>query len=76
MLLETVGLGEPVPLSALLAIGDPSAVDALENDGLITHEDCSTGLTRLTQPMVGAVIRETVPIGRRMALRNALMQVS
>ncbi len=75
MLLETVGLGEPVPLSALLAIGDPSAVDALENDGLITHEDCSTGLTRLTQPMVGAVIRETVPIGRRLALRNALMQV-
>ncbi|MET1155904.1 MAG: helix-turn-helix transcriptional regulator [Arthrobacter sp.] len=75
MLLETVGLGEPVPLSALLALGDPSAVDALENDGLITHEDCPTGLTRLTQPLVGEVIRETVPMGRRMALRNALTQV-
>ncbi|MGW6175029.1 LuxR C-terminal-related transcriptional regulator [Arthrobacter sp. NPDC055138] len=75
VLLETVGLGEPVPLSALLALGDSSAVDALEDDGLITHEDCPTGLTRLTQPMVGAVIRETVPIGRRMALRNALIHV-
>ncbi len=75
MLLETVGLSEPVPLSALLALGDPSAVDALANDGLITHQNCPTGLTQLTQPMVGEVIRDTVPIGRRMALRNALTLV-
>ncbi|MFT4470289.1 LuxR C-terminal-related transcriptional regulator [Arthrobacter sulfonylureivorans] len=75
MLLETIGLGEPVPLSALLDLGNPSAVDALENDGLITHEDSPMGLARLTQPLVAAVIRETVPMGRRMDLRNALTQV-
>jgi hypothetical protein len=68
--LETIALGEPLPLDVVLQLSEPEAVERLEADGLVsarTDEDGGLAVW-LGHPLHGEVLRRQLPVLRRRRL--------
>lgn len=71
--LETVALGGPLPLDALLAAVPAEAVDSLAGVGLLAIADGPGRLVRIPHPLYREVVGGRVPAGRSRDLFERLM---
>lgn len=73
-LLEVVAIAEPLPLSVVFSLGGYDAVDTLSAAKLITISGAPEPLVRSRDILLGEVIRQLVPVGRGMRLRERLAE--
>ncbi|MGE0729818.1 MAG: AAA family ATPase [Acidimicrobiia bacterium] len=70
--LEVVALGEPVPLAGLQALAGPDVVDELIERSLVVYNG-SDASVRSSHPLVGEVVRDQLPPGRRRRVAELLI---
>jgi DNA-binding CsgD family transcriptional regulator len=71
--LETVACGEPLPLSTLERITEPSAIAAAERGGVaVVEHSGARALMRLAHPLYGEVLRDSLPASRARAIYGRL----
>ena len=74
--LELLALGEPLGLAELTRLADPSAVDALEDKGLITSGTDGRRIEiRLAHPVYGDVVRAGISARRERTISRSLADV-
>jgi DNA-binding CsgD family transcriptional regulator len=74
--LELLALGEPLGPAELAQLADPSAVDALEDKGLITSGTVGGRMEiRLAHPVYGDVVRVGISVRRERAVSRSLAEV-
>lgn len=71
--LETVALAEPIPLEVLAKICDADSIDSLELANMIDID--REGTVRPTHPLYGELVRQLVPAGRSLAIRQRVVDL-
>jgi hypothetical protein len=75
--LELLALGEPLGPAELARLADPTAVDALEEKGLITGGTQGRRIEiRLAHPVYGDVVRVRISARRERAISGSLAEVT
>ncbi len=74
--LEMVALAEPLRLRDLQQAADSRAIDKLNETKFITISVDEGRHVRITQPLVGEVIRQLVPAARSMSIRKRIVSLT
>lgn len=71
--LELVALTEEFPVGLLLEIVEPDDLDALERAGVVIVDVDGAPTVRIRNRFVAQIIRQSIPFGRRRALRERVI---
>ena len=73
--LEAVALAEAIPRDVLQRASNSGVIDQLTELRFITTSADPSRHVRLTQPLIGEVIRQLIPAARRMVMRRRIVEL-